>query len=137
MSPSDPRLPQLDSGFPSGPNGPGGADPGSRPSLIHQGAPTGFNPAGPDAKPRIQHTTATAIGGRREWKRKPNTDGTGATHCKTFHARLNSEAMELLDAQVNAWLDEHPELEVKLVTTAIGEWQGKVKEPNLIVQVWV
>lgn len=117
-----------------------GADGGGeapRPSLIHHGAPTGFNAAGPDAKPAIKHTVTTAIGGKRDWKRKPNADGRGATHCKTFHARLNSEAMELMDAQINAWLDDHPECEVKLVTSSIGEWQGKVKEPNLIVQVWV
>jgi len=26
---------------------------------------------------------------------------------------------------------------VKFVTSAIGEWTGKLKEPNLIVMVWV
>lgn len=91
-----------------------------------------------EMKPKIQHTVATNLGVKKtEWRRKPNLTGTGATHVRTFHARLNSEALELLDQQVNTWLDEHPEIEVKQVTMTVGEWQGKVKEPNLIVQVWV
>lgn len=121
------------------------SNPPSRPSFVPgasgAGAPAGGSAgvsSDTEAKPRIQHTVATNIGQKKaEWKRKPNTTGTGATHVKTFHARLNSEALELLDQQVNAWLEEHPEIEVKSVGMTVGEWQGKVKEPNLIVQVWV
>jgi hypothetical protein len=91
-----------------------------------------------EPKPKIQHTQATSITSKRtEWKRKPNTDGKGATHVKSFHSRLNSEAIEIMDQQINQWLEEHPELEVKLVCNSIGEWQGKIKEPALLVQVWV
>ncbi|MDX2016375.1 MAG: hypothetical protein SFY95_01890 [Planctomycetota bacterium] len=77
--------------------------------------------------------------GRHEdaWKRKPNTTGTGAIHVKSFHCKLNSESLDYLDRQINEWLDAHPQYEVKFVTTSIGEWQGKIKEPNLIMQVWV
>jgi hypothetical protein len=77
--------------------------------------------------------------GRHEdaWKRKPNTTGTGAIHVKSFHCKLNSESLDYLDRQINEWLDAHPQYEVKFVTTSIGEWQGKIKEPNMIMQVWV
>lgn len=91
-----------------------------------------------EVKPKIHHTTATSITNlKKEWKRKPNVDGTGATHVKSFHCRLNAEAMEILDQQINQWLEEHPELEVKMVTNTVGEWQGKIKEPALIIQVWI
>jgi len=45
--------------------------------------------------------------------------------------------LKYLDEQINEWLDGHPEYEVKTVTTSIGLWTGKLKEPNLIVNVWV
>jgi hypothetical protein len=90
-----------------------------------------------EAKPKIMHSQATTISKKTEWKRKPNADGKGSTHVKSFHCRLNTEAMEIMDGQINQWLEEHPELEVKLVNTTVGEWQGKIKEPALIVQIWV
>lgn len=71
------------------------------------------------------------------WKRPTNVTGAGATHVRSFHCRLAAEAVEYLDKQINEWLDQHPDYEVKFVTTNVGEWTGKLKEPNLIVQVWV
>lgn len=74
---------------------------------------------------------------QREWKRPTNLTGQGATHVRSFHAKLTGESLEFLDKQINDWLDSHTDYEVKLVTTAVGEWTGKMKEPNIIVQVWV
>jgi hypothetical protein len=72
-----------------------------------------------------------------EWFREPNTTGTGATHVRTFHSKLTDDALAYIDQQVNEWLDQNPEFEVKIVTTTIGTFTGKVKEPHLICQVWV
>ncbi len=71
------------------------------------------------------------------WKRTPNATGAGAIHVKSFHCKLTGDSLAFLDQQVNEWLDAHPQYEVKLVTTSIGTWTGKLKEPNLIVNVWV
>jgi hypothetical protein len=71
------------------------------------------------------------------WKRTPNVTGTGAIHVKSFHCKLTGDSLEFLDRQVNEWLDAHPQYEVKQVTTSVGEWSGKMKEPALIVNVWV
>ena len=71
------------------------------------------------------------------WIRVPNTTGTGAIHVRTFHSKLTDDALNYLDQQVNEWLDEHPQYEVKEVTTTIGTFTGKVKEPHIICQVWV
>src|SRR5688572_6135226 len=91
-----------------------------------------------EAKPQIKFNAGSLGGGHgAQWKRKTNLTGTGATHVKTFHCRLAEESVEYLDRQVNEWLDAHPEYEVKFVTTQVGDWTGKLKEPQLIVQVWV
>lgn len=71
------------------------------------------------------------------WQRTPNITGTGAIHVKSFHCKLTGDSLEFLDRQVNEWLDAHPQYEVKQVTTSVGEWSGKMKEPALIVNVWV
>jgi hypothetical protein len=72
-----------------------------------------------------------------KWSRTPNTTGTGAIHVKSFHCKLTGDSLKYLDEQINEWLDGHPQYEVKSVTTSIGLWTGKLKEPNLIVNVWV
>lgn len=80
-----------------------------------------------------------SLGAKHEdsWNRTPNSTGQGAIHVKSFHCKLTGDSLAFLDQQINEWLDAHPQYEVKLVTTGIGTWTGKLKEPNLIVNVWV
>lgn len=88
---------------------------------------------------KIRHFEQRMGGGRHEdkWKRTPNLTGRGAIHVKSFHCKLMGESLEYLDQQINEWLDAHPQYEVKFATATVGEWSGKIKEPNLVVQVWV
>ena len=92
--------------------------------------------AGPSRAPKI-----TAFGKAKkheeEWIRTPNTTGTGAIHVKTFHCKLTDDALRYMDQCVNEWLDAHPQYEVKFVTSTIGTLTGKLKEPNLVCQIWV
>ncbi|MBS0192169.1 MAG: hypothetical protein U0573_06030 [Phycisphaerales bacterium] len=94
---------------------------------------------GPEVKPKITAFEQKGGIGKTEdsWQRKTNKTGVGATHVKTFHAKLTGESLEFLDKQINDWLDAHPDHEVKFSTSTVGEWTGKLKEPNVIVQVWV
>ncbi len=71
------------------------------------------------------------------WKRPTNKTGNGATHVRSFHCKLTPESLANLDNQVNEWLDTHPDYEVKFVTSQVGEWTSKIKEPHLIVQLWL
>ena len=71
------------------------------------------------------------------WDRTPNTTGVGAIHVKTFHCKLTDEALAYMDQLINEWLDAHPQYEVKFVSSTIGTFTGKLKEPALICQVWV
>ncbi len=80
------------------------------------------------------------LGGKRHedtWQRTPNVTGSGAIHMKSFHCKLTGDSLAFLDKQINEWLDAHPQYEVKLVTTSVGDWTGKTREPNLIINVWV
>ena len=71
------------------------------------------------------------------WKRTPNVTNAGAIHVKTFVTKLRLDAINHLDDQINEWLDNHPEYEVKFVSQSIGKLVGKSTEDALFVSVWV
>jgi hypothetical protein len=72
-----------------------------------------------------------------KYQRKPHATGTGGIRAKTFVAKLRLDAIEHLDHQMNDWLDQHPNYEVKYVTTVVGELTGKIKEPALFMTVFI
>ncbi len=71
------------------------------------------------------------------WKRAPKKTGSGATHVKTFVAKLRMDAIDHLDEQINQWLDENPDYEVKFVSQSVGPLKGKTIEEALFLCVWV
>lgn len=71
------------------------------------------------------------------WKRKPVASGKGACHVRTFVTKLRLDAMDHMDEQINEWLDQNPDFDVKFVTTTIGKLVGKNTEDALFVNVWV
>jgi len=92
--------------------------------------------------PAVGGSKITSFGGKPKrhediWSRTPNTTGKGAIHTKTFHCKLTADALVYLDQCINEWLDAHPQYEVKFVSSTVGTISGKLKEPNLICQVWV
>ncbi len=96
-----------------------------------------------DEGPEEVHHEIRAFGGHdtahidQKWRRKVNTTGTGAVHCRTFVAKLRLDALDHLDEQINEWLDAHPEFEVKHVTATVGVLTGKLREEALFLNVWV
>ena len=81
-------------------------------------------------------TAAVGHGTGHAWKRKPNIHPTGAVRVKSFHGRLSDNGLEYLDNTINEWLDRHPEIDIKFVTSTEGMFDGKIKEPALILNVW-
>ena len=72
----------------------------------------------------------------REWKRRTTVNGTGAVRVKSFHGKLSDQGMQYIDDAVNEWLDNHPDVEVKFVTSTIGQFEGKIREPALVMNLW-
>jgi hypothetical protein len=94
-------------------------------------------PGATDAtKSKIHNITAATSIAQHAYKRPINTNKTGAVRMRTFHCRLSEQGVEYLDQTINDWLETHPDIEVKFTASTIGMWDGKLKEPTLIINVW-
>jgi len=62
--------------------------------------------------------------------------GSGATRVKIFHTKMNDGAVEFLAQNINEWVDQNPDVDIKIVQTTVGTWEGKHPEPHLILTVW-
>lgn len=93
------------------------------------------------AAPPVNKPKIVAFGGdtqRREhqWKRKTFTSGQGAVRVKSFHGKYSDQGIEHLDDVINEWLDNHPDVEVKFVTSTVNVFEGKIREPALVLNLW-
>jgi ABC-type glycerol-3-phosphate transport system substrate-binding protein len=70
------------------------------------------------------------------WKRQPNANSTGSVRVKSFHGKYSDQGLEYLDNAINDWLDSHPNVEVKFVTSTVGVFEGKIREPALVLNLW-
>lgn len=73
---------------------------------------------------------------KHDWKRKTTATGTGAVRVKSFHGKLSDQGIEYLDDSINEWLDAHPDVEVKFVTSTVGMFEGKIKDLALVLNLW-
>jgi len=74
--------------------------------------------------------------GAHDWKRTPHDNNSGACRVRSFHGRMSDQGLEYLDNAVNEWLDKHPEVEVKFVSSVVGMFDGKIKDLALILNLW-
>jgi len=58
------------------------------------------------------------------------------TGMKTFFTKLHAGAIDFLGEQICRWLEENPEINIKMTNITTGDVQGKKTEPNLIITVW-
>lgn len=59
-----------------------------------------------------------------------------ATRCRTFHGKLTQPGLAHMDDQINEWLDSHPDLYIKSCASTVGIFEGKTKEPHLLVTMF-
>ncbi|HWB18980.1 MAG TPA: hypothetical protein VG711_01675 [Phycisphaerales bacterium] len=145
-NPNAPKIQHTRPGFGGGMTPPtsSGGGPGVEPSirpmtqLSDEHVPMAEETEGPST---FAKRPITPFGSEKQhdekWRRSPNTTGHGAIHVRTFHCKLTEDALNYMDQLINEWLDSHPQYEVKFVTSTIGTFTGKLKEPALICQVWV
>jgi hypothetical protein len=102
-------------------------------------APAPGQPAPAPGQPASKIRAFTVAGAHvtsHQFKRQPNLTGHGVTRVRTFHGRLSDEGMAFMDDKINEWIDDHPDVEVKFVTTCIGVFEGKIRDQALVVNVW-
>lgn len=73
---------------------------------------------------------------KENYKRQPVISGKGACRVRSFHGRLSAQGLEYMDNQINEWIDANPEVEVKFVSSQVGIFEGKMREPALILNLW-
>jgi hypothetical protein len=73
---------------------------------------------------------------KHAWKRQLKQTGSGACRVRTFHGKLSDQGLDYIDEAINVWLDDHPDVDIKFVTTNVGMFDGKFKDLALIVNVW-
>ena len=71
-----------------------------------------------------------------DFKRPVSRPDEPATRCRTFHGKLTDAGLSHMDEIINEWLDSHPDLFIKSCTSTVGVFEGKSKEPHLLVTVF-
>ena len=104
--------------------------------LMTDSEPTGVSEASGIDEPSGFRVAGVAELEGRPVPPSPGRTGTGARRVRTFHSKLSEGAVNHLDEQINAWLESHPEIEIKFANTTVGVWEAKHAEPNLIVTVF-
>lgn len=87
----------------------------------------------------VSFADASSLGGaHREtgFKRPLSGPDEPATRCRTFHGKLTQAGLAHMDDAINEWLDNHPEVFIKSSIATVGIFEGKTKEPHLLVTVF-
>jgi hypothetical protein len=104
-------------------------------ALVEELAEVEDKPSAPQAVSKIKF--GPDVGHKKhEWKRKTHVTGSGACRVKSFHAKYSEQGVEHMDDMINEWLDDHPDVEVKFVTQSVHVFEGKIREPALVLNVW-
>jgi len=60
----------------------------------------------------------------------------GATRCRTFHCKLTDASFQHLNDQINEWVDQRDDIEIKFAVNTVGVVEGKHADPHLIVTIF-
>ena len=93
------------------------------------------------AAPTIKPMSSPSIAGgltpaQHKFKRHLQHQDKGAIRCRIFHAKLNDGALQFMQDQINEWIDQSPEVDVKNVSTNVGVVEGKTSQPHLIITIF-
>ncbi len=93
------------------------------------------------AAPTIKPMSAPSIASsptpaQHKFKRHLQHQDKGAIRCRIFHGKLNDGALQFMQDQINEWIDQSPEVDVKSVSTDVGIMEGKTSQPHLIITIF-
>jgi hypothetical protein len=106
------------------------------PTPMPSAASSSLQPSPAVMKSKIKAFTNDVARREHQWKRTPHVSGQGAIRVKSFHGKYSDQGVEHLDDMINEWIDAHPEVEVKFVTSTVHVFEGKIREPALVMNVW-
>jgi len=137
MSQFDPKLPQSPGGLNSSlPR----ISPPPRPADAAEPEDSSIGLIGEDDASASEHKIRAIVGSdsvrRQKFTRNPSANGSGACRVRSFRGRLSDQGLEYMDNQINEWLDAHPEIEIKFATSTVGVFEGKMREPAMILTLW-
>jgi len=72
----------------------------------------------------------------RKYERPLLRGTSSATRCRTFHCKLTDASFKHLNDQINEWLDQNEDIEIKFALSNIGVVEGKHADPHLIITVF-
>ncbi len=73
---------------------------------------------------------------QHKFKRHLQHNECGAIRCRIFHAKLNDGALQFVQDQINDWIDQNPEVDIKHLNPNVGVVEGKSSEPHLIITLF-
>ena len=59
-----------------------------------------------------------------------------ATRCRTFHCKLTDASFQNLNEQINEWVDDREDVEIKFAISNVGVVEGKHADAHLIVTIF-
>ncbi|MFQ5807632.1 MAG: hypothetical protein ACE5I3_14395 [Phycisphaerae bacterium] len=72
----------------------------------------------------------------RTYKRPLLKNTHSATRCRTFHCKMTDASFANLNEQINEWVDEHEDVEIKFALSNVGVVEGKHADPHLVITVF-
>lgn len=102
----------------------------------HAPAPAAVPHGAPPPSKKIMAFGTDVQHKKHNWKRQTTKDGKGAIRMKSFHSKYSEQGLEYLDNAINEWLDSNPDIEVKFVTPTVFTFEGKIREPALVLNIW-
>ena len=108
-------------------------EPSPMPNVVGAAGPATASPAVTKSKIKFG---AEIVRREHQWKRQPHASGQGVCRVKSFHGKYSDQGLEHMDDMINEWLDAHPEVEVKFVTSTVNVFEGKIREPALVLNLW-
>jgi hypothetical protein len=105
-------------------------------SLVEEANEPAHISAGAPAPKKIVAFGSDMVHRNKQWKRPLHNSNTGATRVKSFHGKYSEQGLEYLDNAINDWLDNNIEVEVKFVTSTVMTFEGKIREPALVLNIW-
>ena len=98
--------------------------------------PEEFSRKDNSAAQKFSFDKGTATLTEYQFKRPLIKKGTSASRVRIFTCRLSEGAVRYMQEQMNNWLDENPDIEIKFASSTVGVVESKTHDPHLIITTW-